>query len=134
MVENKGTISGPDWSCRLPPHSLSAIIFEKEGRSIGPLPVPEDLKGEARKGYLQLTWQKPRGRSPHAYHIYRSRFDHGPYNHRIIILSGDKTRYRDRPADGPRRYTYAVRAVYQHGEESGFSNRVSLSFPGSGAK
>lgn len=128
LREVKLSVPGPEFTCTLPPHSVSAIVLHQEGVVEKTPAPPGQLRAEGSAGIVRLSWTKPAGSGPHAYHVYRSRLANGPFRNRVSVVPGDRTAFEDHPRDKGIRYVYAVRSVNDLGEESDFSNRASASF------
>ena len=73
-----------------------------------------------------MQWRENREPDLAGYWVYRSRCPAGPFRHRLNAEPVIDASYLDRAVDPRVRYTYAVSAVDQAGNESGFSGRIAL--------
>ncbi len=129
IEQKRVSVPGSGFSYTFPPHSATALVFYKKGvkrEEVGP---PQALRGTLRGSSVRLDWKPPRGASPDGYHLYRSRFSHGPFRNRIQTLPASKTAASDKLHDRGD-YTYAVRAFNAFEEEGPFSNTVELKYTG----
>jgi hypothetical protein len=111
---------------RFPKHSLTVLVFHKAGSDQNPPRNPTGLSGSAGDGKAMLYWDANREQDLDGYFIYRSRSPEGPFRHRVNDFPVLANEYLDIGLGNDVTYTYAVRAVDLHGNESPFSNKVRL--------
>jgi hypothetical protein len=76
-------------------------------------------------GKIRLFWDPNSELDLEGYFIYRSRSPEGPFGYRVNATPVLATEFLDGGVDNSVTYTYAIRAVDQHGNESGFSNKIA---------
>lgn len=131
--EKTVSVSGNPFSYSFPRHSVTILLFEKNGLDTTAPAAPSGLTGAAGDGVVSLFWQPSRDSDVVGYHVYRSRAPGGPFAHRVNGSPVPRTDFLDETVDNDVAYTYAVRAVDRSGNESPLSNRVILT-PGAGQK
>ncbi len=118
---------------RLPKHSLTVLVFYREGSDQDPPGRPVRLGGSANNGTVLLQWKDNKESDLAGYWVYRSRCAAGPFRHRLNDVPVTDAEYLDTAIDPRVQYTYAVRAVDRAGNESNFSDKIALTpLPGDG--
>ncbi len=111
---------------RLPKHSLTVIVFYREGSDQDPPQPPDGLLGFTGDGTARLRWEESVESDLEGYFVYRSRCPEGPFRHRLNDRPVKDSAYVDRAVDPGVEYTYAVRAVDRAGNESLFGDKIVL--------
>ncbi len=126
-------ISGDSFLYTFPKHSVTTFVFHGTGTNQVAPATPTDLRGAAGDGAVLLAWDAVFAWDLEGYNIYVSRRPEGPFQHRVNTVPVTVTEYLHESVDNGVQYTYAVRAVDQHGNESPLSDKVRLTpFPGGG--
>jgi alpha-L-arabinofuranosidase len=129
--EDTKNFQGSGLAYRFPRHSVTALLFTRVGSDQQSPVNPAGLAGTAGDGRVQLVWDMNIEEDLDGYFVYRSRSPEGPFHYRVYSAPIDGNEYLDTTVDNEATYTYAVTAVDLAGNESGFSNKISLT-PGSG--
>jgi hypothetical protein len=117
---------GNPFSYRFPRHSVTVFAFSRAGSDLEAPGNPARLSGRAGDGRIFLYWDPNLESDLEGYNLYRSRRPEGPYANRINAEPIDALEYLDAGADNDVTFTYAITAVDHSGNESGFSNVVTL--------
>jgi hypothetical protein len=112
---------------------VTVFVFSLTGSDQQAPQPPTGLSGRAGDGRVFLYWdQNPEG-DLQGYNLYRSRRLDGPYGNRINAEPIDSPEHLDPGVDNNVAFTYAITAVDHSGNESGFSNIITLTpLPGLG--
>jgi len=118
---------------RLPKHSLTVLVFYREGADQSAPNRPTGLGGSVKDGSAYLQWEDNTETDLAGYFVCRSRCAQGPFRHRLNDALVTDTQYLDTATDHGVGYTYAIRAVDLAGNESDYSEKISLTpLPGDG--
>ncbi len=131
-TEQALSVQGSSFSYRFPRHSVTVFVFVAPGVDQAPPRAPTGLSGSAGPGRIQLLWDANGEGDLAGYHVYRSRTSNGPFRYRVNKAVVKSTDFLDTTVDDGVTYTYAVKAVDVHGNESPFSNKIVLTAGGSG--
>ncbi len=119
--------------CRLPKHSLTVLVFYREGSDQSAPRRPTGLEGSVKDGCVHLQWEANTETDVAGYFVFRSRCAEGPFRHRLNDALVTDTGYLDTASDQGVRYTYSTRAVDLSGNESDCSEKITLTpLPGDG--
>ena len=117
----------------LPKHSLTVLVFYREGSDQSAPGRPAALRGSVKDGGAHLQWEGNAGTDVAGYLVYRSRCAEGPFRHRLNDDPVTDTEYLDTATDHGVTYTYAIKAVDLAGNASGYSEKIILTpLPGDG--
>jgi hypothetical protein len=119
-------IGGNPFSYRFPRHSVTVFVFTRTGSDREAPGFPTGLNGRAGDGRVTLYWNENPEGDLEGYNLYRSRLRNGPYGNRINAEPIDSLEHLDRGVDNDVPFTYAITAVDRSGNESGFSDVVTL--------
>lgn len=118
---------------RLPKHSLTVLVFYREGSDQLLPRRPTGLGGSVEDGSVHLQWDENAETDVAGYSVFRSRCTEGPFRHRLNDVLVRDTEYLDTATDYGVRYTYAIKAFDLAGNESDYSEKISLTpLPGDG--
>jgi alpha-L-arabinofuranosidase len=118
---------------RLPKHSLTVLVFYREGSDQSAPRRPTGLEGSVKDGSAHLQWEANTETDVAGYFVFRSRCAEGPFRHRLNDALVTDTGYLDTATDQGVRYTYSIRAVDLSGNESDCSEKITLTpLPGDG--
>ncbi len=118
---------------RLPKHSLTVLVFYREGSDQSAPRRPTGLGGSVKDGSAHLQWEANTETDVAGYLVCRSRCAEGPFRHRLNDALVTDTEYLDTVTDQGVRYTYSIKAVDLSGNESDHSEKITLTpLPGDG--
>ncbi len=119
-------LAGNPATYRLPKHSVTVLVFYREGSDQNPPQTPDRLLGFTGDGTARLRWDENGESDLKGYNVYRSRCPEGPYRHRLNDAPVADAAYVDRAVDSGVQYTYAVTAVDRAGNESELGDKIVL--------
>ncbi len=125
-VQQDLQLYGNPVSYRFPRHSVTVFLFSRTGLDEQAPAAPTALKRGAGDGKVFLYWEPSPASDVEGYNLYRSRRPEGPYRHRVNAEPIEIPEYLDTGVDNDVAYTYAATAVDFSGNESGFSNVVTV--------
>ena len=125
-VSSQRLIYGNRLAHTFPKHSLTVLVFSGKGSDQVPPEAPRGLVGSAGVKKTMLFWQPNTEGDLAGYAVYRSRVPEGPFGNRLNATLVRGTGYIDATVDDGVTYYYAVTAVDRSGNESPFSDKVTL--------
>lgn len=119
-------LGGNPFSYRFPKHSVTVFVFSETGSDDQAPRFPTGLNGIAGDGQALLTWNASPDGDLQGYNLYRSRLPEGPFLNKVNEEPIEVGEHFDNGVDNDVTYTYAITAVDRAGNESGFSNVVTV--------